>query len=400
VTQRIYYDDPYAQEFEAVVLEVGAAPPDAPPGARQAILDRTAFYPTSGGQPFDVGTLGAAAVVDVIDLEDGRIAHVVQGPVEIGPLQGRIDWPRRFDHMQQHTGQHVLSAAFDRAIEAATVSFHLGSTSSTIDLGREVSAAEIARAEAVANKIVWEDRPVTIRYADADEAVKLPLRKPPARGGPLRLIDVEGFDLSACGGTHVSRTGAIGMIAVAAAERFRGGTRVEFLCGGRALDGYRILRESVSASVRLLSVLPAELPAAVERLQLEARDLKRQVKDLHARLGSFEAEAMAARAESIGSVKAVIAALDGLDAGGLKTVASAIAGRPGHLAVVVSTPAPSAIVIARAGDVTLDAAALLKQLLARFGGKGGGRPEMAQGGGLQADAADVLAAARALIGGA
>ena len=156
-------------------------------------------------------------------------------------VHGEIDWPRRFDHMQQHTGQHVLSAAFDQLFGVRTVSFHLGAAVSTIDLAREMSPAEIAAAEAEANRVVWEDRPVAIRFADAEEAARLPLRKEPARGGMLRLIDVEDFDLSACGGTHVARTGGIGVIAVASWERFKGGQRLEFLCGGRALAGYRTL---------------------------------------------------------------------------------------------------------------------------------------------------------------
>ncbi len=310
---------------------------------------------------------------------------------------GGIDWSRRFDHMQQHTGQHVLSAAFDRLVKASTVSFHLGAVSSTIDLGREVSPAEIAKAESEANRIVWEDRPVTIRYADAAEAAALPLRKEPARGGTLRIVDVDGFDVSACGGTHVARTGAIGVIAVSGSERFRGGSRLEFVCGNRALESYRILRDSAAASVRLLSVLPAELPAAIERVQQESKDLKRQLKDQQTRLASFEAEALAGRAELVGGVRTVVAAIAGIDAGGLKTLATALAARPGHVAVLFATPAPFSIVIARAADVEVDTAVLLKQLIAAFGGKGGGRPEMAQGGGLQGDPDALLSAARALV---
>ncbi len=204
--------------------------------------------------------------------------------MEVGQaVHGEIDWARRFDHMQQHSGQHVLSAAFDKLFAVRTLSFHLGGAVSTIDLAREMSPAEIAAAETEANRVVWEDRPVTIRFADAEEAARLPLRKEPARGGTLRLIDVEDFDLSACGGTHVARTGGIGTIAVASWERFKGGQRLEFLCGGRALAGYRTLRDAMTASVRLLSVLPVELPAAIERLQADARDQKRAMDGAAAR---------------------------------------------------------------------------------------------------------------------
>ena len=225
-------------------------------------------------------------------------------------MHGAIDWARRFDHMQQHTGQHVLSAAFDRLLSVRTVSFHLGSTASTIDLAREVSADEIVRAEREANRVVWDNRPVAIRFADAADAATLGLRKETTREGVLRVIDVEDFDVSACGGTHVARTGAIGIIAVAAFEKFKGGTRLEFLCGGRALAGYHALRDAVAASVRLLSVLPAELPAAIDRGQTDARDLRRQVKDLQTQLAGHEANALAERAEPVGAARVVLAALE------------------------------------------------------------------------------------------
>jgi alanyl-tRNA synthetase len=336
-------------------------------------------------------------VTDVRDDDNGNVVHVVENAIAPGPVRGSVDWARRFEHMQQHTGQHVLSAAFDRLLQIRTVSFHLGSASSTIDLAREVTAEEIARAELEANRIVWEDRAVTIRFADSDEVAKLPLRKESKREGVLRIVEVDDFDVSACGGTHVSRTGAIGMIAVSGSEKFKGGTRVEFLCGGRALQGFRALGESVGGSVRLLSVLPAELPAAIERLQAEARDLRRHIKDAQSKLAAHEADALASAAEAIGATRAVVATLDGWDAVGLKIIAASIAARPGHVAVLMSLPAPSAIVIARSADVAVDSAAILKHMTATFGGKGGGRPELAQGGGLTGDPKALVTAARAAI---
>lgn len=235
MTERLYYTDSHLTEFEAT-LRSAATGAD---GRTTVVLDRTAFYPTSGGQPFDLGTINGTPVLDVVDGEDGSILHVVASPIEPGPVHGVIDRVRRLDHMQQHTGQHVLSAAFDRVLGVPTVSFHMGAESATIDLAREVSAIEIARAEAEANRIVWSDRPVTVRFVEPEEAARLPLRKESRREGTLRLVEVEEFDLSACGGTHVTRTGAIGIIAIGAAERFRGGSRVEFFCGGRALSTLR-----------------------------------------------------------------------------------------------------------------------------------------------------------------
>jgi alanyl-tRNA synthetase len=404
VTERLYYSDPFLTEFDAQVLQVATAPDGRP----ALVLDRTAFYPTSGGQPFDTGVIDAVPVVDVIDQDDGTILHVVEGGLESapvlgravpGPVRGRIDWDRRFDHMQQHTGQHVLSAAFDRVLGVRTVSFHLGADASTIDLAREVSSSEIEHVEEEANRIVWTDRPVTIRFADAEEAARLPLRKEPARGGLLRLIEVADFDLSACGGTHIARTGAIGIIAVGSTERFRGGSRIEFFCGRRALRSHRRLRELVSAGIKVLSVAPGELPAGIERLQGEVKELKRQAKDLQSRLASHEADALVQRAQPTGALRFAIAALEGWDAVGLKHIASAIVTRPGLAALLVSSPAPSSVVVARSADVSLDSSALLKQMIARFGGKGGGRPDLAQGGGLEGLVEEMLAHARILVSG-
>ncbi len=258
MTERLYYLDSYLQTFDARLVSVGQVG-----GRPSVVLDRTVFYPTSGGQPFDTGTLGGARVLDVVEREDGAILHVVEREVEVSVsgigdssieiVTGRIDWPRRFEHMQQHTGQHVLSAAIDQVCGVRTESFHLGAASATIDLARELTLAEIADAEDLANAVVWEDRPVGIRFVDAEDSSALQLRKESARTGTLRIVDVEGFDVSACGGTHVTRTGAIGIIAVSGWERLRGGTRLEFRCGVRALHRHRLLRDTVDAGRRLLS---------------------------------------------------------------------------------------------------------------------------------------------------
>ena len=392
MTDRLYYTDPYLAEFDAAVGEVRELA-----GRPAVVLDRTAFYPTSGGQPFDTGTLGPVAVVNVADADDGSILHVVEGEPPRGRVAGRVDWARRFEHMQQHTGQHVLSAAFDRLAGVRTVSFHLGSAASTIDLAREVTRDEISRAEDAANAVVWEDRPVTIRFVEQDEAAALPLRKEPARAGRLRIVDVEGFDVSACGGTHVRRTGAIGIVAVSAWERFKGGTRVEFRCGVRVLRAHRQLRDSAAAAIRLLSVGPGEITDGIERLLADGKDARKRVKELEVRLASHEAAALAGRAVESAGARVVIEAIDGADAVGLMLLAQHVAGRPGHAAILLTRSRPVAVVIARAADLDLDAAALLKQLSSRFGGKGGGRPELAQGAGLDGDPAEITSAARALI---
>jgi alanyl-tRNA synthetase len=394
MTDRLYYTDPYRREFDGTVIGIRRRD-----GQALVTLDQTSFYPTSGGQPFDTGTLGGFQVVDVIDEDDGRVTHVVEGGEPLTPgqaVRGVIDWPRRFDHMQQHTGQHVLSAAVDRLFGVRTVSFHLGAVVSTIDLARELGPDEVAGAENEANRVVWEDRPVTIRFVDSEAAARLPLRKQPPRTGTLRLIDVEGFDLSACGGTHVARTGAIGIIAIGAWERFKGGQRLEFLCGGRALTRFRALRDTVTAGMRLLSVGGGELPSAIERLQEETRDQRHTMQGLQTELAGHRAAELAASGEPTAHGRLVVRAVDA-DAAGLKSLAMAIASRPGHAAVLVSVFTPVLIVVSRSEDLRLQANTVLAALTSRFGGRGGGKPDLAQGGGLNATPEAVLEAARAAI---
>jgi len=400
MTNRLYYNDPYLRAFDATVTSVDRD------GDRDVItLDQTAFYPTSGGQPFDTGTLAGARVVDVFDREDGTVAHVIEAgpkgpalrdgadgdrrPGPFGPgaqIHGEIDWTRRFDHMQQHTGQHVLSAAFERLFHVRTVSFHMSVDAATIELARAVSDHELAAAEDEANRIVWEDRAVAVRYASAEEAAAMPLRKESKREGTLRLIDVTDFDLSACGGTHVARTGAIGVIAVSGWEKFKGGYRVEFLCGRRALTRFRSWRETTTAATRLLSIGSAELPSVIERMQADAKEQKRALVGLQNELAHFRADEIAAEGEEVRlkpdtTCRLVVSSVDA-DASGLKVLANAIVSKPGHIVVLCSTQQPTLVVIARSADVNVSAQKMLATLLAKYGGRGGGKPELAQGGGL------------------
>ena len=394
MTDRIYYTDAYSATFDATVVSS-----DAVDGRHHIVLDRTAFYPTSGGQPFDTGTVDGIAVVDVIDRDDGEVVHVAAAPIKPGTVVlGSIDWSRRFDHMQQHTGQHVLSAAFDRLLTARTEGFHLGAEAATIDLGREVSAPQIAGAEDEANRIVWEDRPVAIRFVSPEEAASLPLRKEPARTGRLRLIEVDHFDLSACGGTHVARTGAIGVIAISGWEKFRNGTRVEFLCGDRALRRFRAWRDALSATQRHLSVAPNEMASAVERLQGDMKSLQRNVKGLQEKLAVHEAAALLTKGTLVGGRLLIAEVLDGWDAQAMKTMAVAAAAEQPTAAIALFTnTSPALVVIARGSAANVDASAVLKALVAQFGGKGGGKPDLAQGGGLNGDAAELLEAVKHLL---
>jgi len=259
MTERLYYDDSYLRQFTAHAIEC------APDGA--VYLDRTAFYPTSGGQPCDLGFIAGVAVRDVVD-EGERIAHRLAGPLSAGPVECAIDWKRRFDHMQQHTGQHLLSAVFDELFHLRTVSFHLGDESSSIDLeGGAVDARIAAAAEGRANEIVWENRPVAVVYERAEDAQAL--RKPSGREGTLRIVSIERFDRSACGGTHLRSTGEIGAVLVRKLEKVRQTVRVEFLCGGRATRRARADYDALNRVAQLFSASFDEAPVMVAA-QLDA----------------------------------------------------------------------------------------------------------------------------------
>jgi len=393
MTERLYYTQPSIREFDATVTSVEQI--ESRPAA---ILDRTAFYPTSGGQPFDTGTLNDVRVLDVVDRDDGSIAHVLERPLESGTrVHGTIDWARRFDHMQQHTGQHILSAAFDHLHHARTVGFHLGADVSTIDLSRELKADAVGAAEDEANRVVWEDRLVAVRFATAEQAASLPLRKEPEREGVLRLIDVADFDLSACGGTHVTRTAEVGAIQVLSWERFRGGIRVEFVCGARAVRAFRRLRDVVAGCIRGVSVLPEELPGAIDRIQAENKELRKTIRAMQEQLARYEAVALADRAVQVGGRFVVVESVDQSDANILKALALSVAGRPGYDAALFSARSPFLAVVARSPGGALEAGTVLGRLVERFGGKGGGRADLAQGGGLNGEKAEIIDEARRLL---
>jgi alanyl-tRNA synthetase len=394
--ERLYYTDSLLTQFDAAIVEVGEVN-----GRPFAVLDRTAFYPTSGGQPHDLGQLGEARVVEVIERgSDGVIQHVLDRALSRGArVPAEVDWRRRRDHMQQHSGQHVLSASFERRFGIATVSFHLGGDVSTIDLATSVNADIIGEAELLANEVVWDDRPVTVRFVSAEEARSLPLRKEPVRGGTLRVIEVEQFDLSACGGTHVPRTGAIGAIVISGWERHKGGARVSFVCGGRALRETQRWRDVVASCARQLSSLPGELPQAIDRLQEEQKTLRQQARRSAEEALHHEAETLAAGAVEHDGRSVVRAVVDRPDPRELKALAQSVVERAGHLAILVSRQRPALLAVARADDVAIDAGRVVRHLAEQLGGRGGGRPELAQAGGLDAEPQAILDLAAAALDG-
>ena len=378
MTERLYYTDAALLDFEAEVL---AVEPVAA-GQVRVRLDRTAFYPTSGGQPHDLGRLGDGPVADVAEAPDGEIWHTVpaaSAPAVGTQVSGLVDAARRFDHRQQHSGQHLLSAAFERHCGARTISFHLGSDTSTIDLERPVSGPETAAAELAANEVVWDNRPVRVRFVSSTEAATLPLRKPTRRQGRIRLVEMSDFDLSACGGTHVDRTGGVGLIVVTGTERFKQGTRVGFVCGGRALARTRMWRDELGESARLLSVPVERLAGAIERGRSEQHGLRREVRTLRERLSAADAEALLGRAVPLDGWRLVVATVSGHDARSLKALALELRRQPDLIAVLTTDAEKPLAVVATADDVTVDAGTLWRALSEHWGGRGGGRADFAQG---------------------
>jgi alanyl-tRNA synthetase len=379
MTHRLYYLNPYCARFSARVEERLTWE-----GHPAVVLNSSVFYPTAGGQPADRGTLEGVPVVDVVVREaDDAVVHVLERPLEGNVVEGVIDWQRRFDHMQQHTGQHILSAAFERLLGAETVGFHLGSEASTIDVDvPRLAQARVAPVEALANQVIWENRPVTVRFAEPEEMAELPLRKPPTVEGPIRLVEVEDLDLNPCGGTHVDHTGEIGMIKVVNLEYRGDETRVEFLCGGRALRDYRAKNEMIHTLAAQLTVGYWELDQAVERLQADYKEMRREMRQAREALVEVEASRLAESAERRPEYRLVRRLLDPREPGELRHLAQALMQHPGVVALLATIyEGRTHLCFSRAEDVALNVAELLQQACRELDGKGGGQPHLAQGSG-------------------
>jgi alanyl-tRNA synthetase len=384
VTERLYYSDSHLIEFEARVVDVT----DRVSGWTAVVLDRTAFYPTGGGQPSDTGTLNRARVVECIDDGDNGVLHVVQGaaPARDDVVRGRIDWSRRLDHMQQHTGQHILSQSFVTLFNAATKSFRVLEASCEIDVELNNPTTEvIERAVELANNVVWEDRALVIRNVTSGEAAELSLRKEPARAGDLRLIEIEGFDLTPCGGTHAYRTGEVGMIAVRSWERAKGLTRIEFVAGMRALADYRKANKSAREVAALFSTGRDDAPQLAAQMVEEHKELNRRVRALEELAAGVEAEKLLSSA----SEGVVTHIFNGRDAESLKKLAHALVAHPRTIALLASRDRDTArLVFARSADAAGDMNALMREACALLDGRGGGRPDLAQGGGKKVEKLD------------
>jgi len=370
MSERLYYHDSYLRDFTARIVETSA-------DGRIAYLDRTAFYPSSGGQPFDIGSIGGAAVTDVVD-EGERIAHHLATPLQAGPVDCAIDWGRRFDHMQQHTGQHLLSAVFEELFDLKTVSFHMGAESSTIDVeGVAVDGRVLVDTERRANEIVYENRPVSVHFEHAAEAQGL--RKPSDREGTLRIVSIERLDRSACGGTHVRATGEIGSIVLRKVEKVRQASRVEFLCGARAVRQARADYDALSKTAQLFSAPMDEVPAFVAA-QLEAvRASDKSRRKLELDLAAYRGKELYANtAPGDDGVRRITQRIANGTLEELRAVAQNFTSQP--KAVFLATLAePPSVLLAVSDDAGIDAGKLVKAAVAEAGGRGGGTPRIAQG---------------------
>ncbi len=397
MTERLYYTDPYVTTFNAHIVERLTVD-----GRPALVLDRTAFYPTGGGQPFDRGRLNAVDVLEVMTRDsDGAVIHLLTEDILADTVQGEIDWPRRFDHMQHHTGQHILTQAFIAIAGTKTVGFHLGEDSVTIDLNQTpISPEAIIAAEDLANAIVTRDLPVRAWFPADEELAALALRKTPDVAGRLRVVAIGDFDTTACGGTHVARTGEIGLIKVVKTEKYKDMTRVEFRCGGRALRDYRRKHEVVSSLAAGFTVAVPELEQAVSRLKAENRQLRADLKVARDALLEAEADGLWTGAAIQQNLRLIRRAWTNRDLGEIRQIAALLIRRPRTIALLGLAGEKAQIVLARSADLPgPDMAAVLRRALDTLAdspgaGKGGGRPDFAQGGGVNADITAVEAALR------
>jgi alanyl-tRNA synthetase len=381
---KLYYENPYLTTFTATILEKGKEPDGTP----YLILDQTAFYPTGGGQPCDLGMLDQMEVIDVEEI-DGRIHHRLRdskafNSFQVGEtIQGTIDWERRFDHMQQHTGQHILSAAFEDRFNAPTVGFHMGHEIVTIDVVMpNLNQDIIHQVEELANQIVFENRTITARFVSPEELVDIPLRKPPTVTENIRIVTIMDYDHNPCGGTHPYRTGEVGPIKVIGWEKTRGNIRIAFVCGMRAIRTMTEKQMILKDICRILTCGEKELPVNVERILQERKEMEQSLHTARMKLLDTEANDLLGNANSKQGVKLITSILPDRNMQELQKLAQIIIAKEQHSIVLLLAPGIKLqAVFARGEAVSADMNALLKDTLQRIEGKGGGSPKIAQGGG-------------------
>jgi len=391
MTERLYYDDAYLTEFDAQVLI--CRPAD---GGCEVLLDRSAFYPTSGGQPFDTGTLGEARVLDV-NVREGEVWHTVDRALPVGEtVHGVIDWPRRFDHMQQHAGDHMIASALHRLMGGVTIGLHISAEVSTIDVAMpggatRITEEEIRRIEQDVNERIQRDVPVRCWFPEADELAALPLRKQPTVDEHVRIVAIGDDEMVACGGTHPSTAGQLGLVKIVAVTPARGKMRVAFLAGQRAMADYDRCAGAAHQAAAALSTGVDNLPEAVAALQEKLRATEFELLRLKKEQLLQQAPAMIDGADALPDGTRLIARFVEADAMLLRDLASRLIETPGVIALLGAMNGDGALyVFGRSADVNINMGSLLRDSARPLGGKGGGRPDFAQGGGVP----EILAAAK------
>lgn len=397
--QNLYFDDPYCFTFEAQVMEQFPLPN----GRHGVILERTYFYPTGGGQEHDCGWLGEQPVLEVFsDPKRSVTVHVVAQPLQVQRLLARIDAERRLRHMEHHTAQHLLSYCFRDTFGWETLSANInGDTPSTLDLqAEEPTAEQIAQVEALANRLIRNNLVVKSYYVSPAQAAALPLRKPPPNKETIRIVEIEGLDYSACGGTHVRQTGAIGVVKILRSERLRGKTRIHFVAGSRALEAFQKAYAVAHGLAAQLSVGLLELPAAVQRLSDQLKNTQRELNTWKERGLLSQAQRLYQEAQHLAGRRLVLAALQEYSLSDLRALGKHLASLPGAVAVLMSHEGERLnVVSACSSDSQLSARNLLQATLEPFGGRGGGDEHLAQGGVVESAAqpGDLLEAARRFL---
>ncbi|HHY58439.1 MAG TPA: alanyl-tRNA editing protein [Chloroflexi bacterium] len=397
MTERLDYLDAYQTHFTAQVCALQSWR-----GQPAVILDRTCFYPTSGGQLHDAGLLGGVSVVDVV-VEGREVLHLLAAAPSFGVgdvVEGVIDWARRYDHMQQHSGQHLLSQLFYQQCGYETVSVHFGREESTLDLDvAGIDPMHLEEIEQAANELAYYALEIRAYFVDDRTVTGLPLRRPPAVTGQIRIVEIDGFDYSACGGTHVHTTAEIAPIKLLRQERRRNQTRLTFLCGLRALQDYRTKHRLLLESAAFFNADPASVPALTQRLHAQVRELQRANAFLQEQVLGYEIAALRAAAPRVQGAALVEYLSADRTADALKQMAALLRAQPQTIGLLASTAGDKLTVIfCRSDDLTLHVGNLLRDALAAFGGRGGGRPEYAQGGGVAPTVAvELLAYARTLL---
>ena len=387
MAKKLYLDHQYVRKFSSPVIRHTAAK-----GKPAIILEQTLFYPTSGGQPHDTGTINRVPVIDVFEDENHEIVHLLAEPLKVTEVCGRINWERRLDHMQQHTGQHLLSQAFMQTCDAETISFHLGDKSSTLDLKRAgFSIDKIAAVEIFANRIIYENRRVIAHIVGKNELDQYPVRRPPAVDDNIRIVEIKDFDFSPCGGTHCSRTGEIGIVKIRRFENYKGGSRIHFICGLRALREYQRKSEILKQIGESLSTGETELYKNIIKNRDDLKFLKREHSNLKKQLLDYEAKDLFSERKKADNINVIEKIFEDRDPKELKILGQKVLDKFPSTVILfgAKTAEKSYLLFLRSEGIQCDMGQLMQKACAVINGRGGGRSQQAQGGGPFADNLDL-----------